>query len=174
MGMRAKLWSLSSLSVELGRNVRTVSRALETVPPDGRIGKHSGWRLQTALAALTVYERQSDQLTVRYSNGSRRTGQPLYSETMLADIQDAAVRVEQLISTLKETPDIETRRKILKREGPVYGALDAAFERQLEHDPDRTIHEPFVRQLLGRAFGELMDLCKLQVSNNNDGQVVRL
>jgi hypothetical protein len=131
--------------------------------------------LQTALAALAAYERQSNQLAERgYLNGSRHSGRRLYSQAMLADVEDAAVRVQELITALKSTSDIATRRKIFKQQVRVYGALHAAFEQQLEHDPDRTIHEPFVRQLLGRLFGELMDLCKLQISNNTGAQVARL
>src|SRR5919199_3632639 len=53
MAMRAKVWTLSGLEVETGRDRRTIARALRGVPPDGKIeGRHDAWFLRTALAAL--------------------------------------------------------------------------------------------------------------------------
>ena len=51
--MTRKLYSISALSVELGRDRRTIAAALDSVSPDGKIaGGHNGWHLQTALLAL--------------------------------------------------------------------------------------------------------------------------
>src|SRR5436309_10215148 len=57
MAMTTKLWSLNSLAVELGVNVRTLGRALSEVRPDGYLGKHPAWLLRTALDALAQRER---------------------------------------------------------------------------------------------------------------------
>ena len=57
MAMRPKLWSLSGLAVEFGRNVRTVGKALGSTPPDGQVAGHDAWRMETALAAWRKYEK---------------------------------------------------------------------------------------------------------------------
>ncbi len=55
MAMTRRLWSLNALANELGRDRRTVARALDQVPADGLIAKHKAWYLDTALAALQAY-----------------------------------------------------------------------------------------------------------------------
>jgi hypothetical protein len=53
MAMTRQLWSLSALSVELGKDRRTVAAVLGRVPADGTIpGGHRGWFLSTALEAF--------------------------------------------------------------------------------------------------------------------------
>lgn len=52
MGMVASLHSLSSLAVETGRNIRTISKALKGVKPDGELKGKPAWFLTTALTAL--------------------------------------------------------------------------------------------------------------------------
>src|SRR5829696_4260102 len=60
MGMVRTLYSVSGLSVELAKDRRTISRALASVPPDGKVGAHPGWYLLTALQALGWIGRTSD------------------------------------------------------------------------------------------------------------------
>src|SRR5215212_1292675 len=60
MGMVRTLYSVSGLSVELAKDRRTISRALASVPPDGKVGAHPGWYLLTALQALGWIGRKSD------------------------------------------------------------------------------------------------------------------
>jgi hypothetical protein len=55
MAMTRQLWSLNALANELGRDRRTVARALDKIPADGMIAKHKAWYLGTALAALQAY-----------------------------------------------------------------------------------------------------------------------
>jgi hypothetical protein len=52
MAMRPRLWAISGLAVELGKDRRTVAKALARVPPAGRLGGHDAWRLTDALKAL--------------------------------------------------------------------------------------------------------------------------
>lgn len=52
MAMIAKPLTLSALAVELGKNIRTISRALKGVPPDGKSAGRDGWFTSTALKAL--------------------------------------------------------------------------------------------------------------------------
>src|SRR4051794_34579253 len=60
MGMVRSLYSVSALSVELGKDRRTAAKALSTVPPDGNVGAHPAWFLITALAALGWIGRKVD------------------------------------------------------------------------------------------------------------------
>jgi hypothetical protein len=53
MSMTKRLWSISALAAELGRDRRTVAAALRDVAADGTLRDgHRGWHLQTALDAL--------------------------------------------------------------------------------------------------------------------------
>jgi hypothetical protein len=56
MGMTRRLWSLNGLETETGRDRRTLGKILSAVPPDGRLGKHSGWYLTTVLSAIDRHE----------------------------------------------------------------------------------------------------------------------
>jgi hypothetical protein len=53
MAMTKKLYSISGLATELGRDRRTLAKRLNGIPPDGVLpGGHKGWFLTTALASL--------------------------------------------------------------------------------------------------------------------------
>src|SRR3712207_5628873 len=52
MSLTKKLWSLTALETETGRDRRTLGRALSRVPADGQIGEYPAWFLTTVLAAL--------------------------------------------------------------------------------------------------------------------------
>ena len=66
MSMTAQVFSISALSVELGRDRRTIGKALARVPPDGETADgRQGWFLTTAQRAL---ESSEDR---------RHRGQPL-------------------------------------------------------------------------------------------------
>ena len=55
MAMQAKLWTVNGLATELGRDRRTIAKALDGVPPDGAVGKGRGWYLTTAIRALEAH-----------------------------------------------------------------------------------------------------------------------
>src|SRR3954449_7350596 len=57
MAMRPRLWTISGLAVELGRDRRTIAKALARVPPAGRVGGHDAWRMADALQALEPERR---------------------------------------------------------------------------------------------------------------------
>jgi hypothetical protein len=54
MGMQRSLWSVNALSVELGRDRRTIAKALDGVPADGTVKGHPAWYLEAALDALSA------------------------------------------------------------------------------------------------------------------------
>jgi hypothetical protein len=162
MSMRAKLWSLSGLSVELGRNVRTVSRALQNTAPDGRIGKHPGWRLQTALRALAAYERQSDQLSQR-SYQSGRSGAHLLSTTavlmhVIDQIEAATSTLEAAMQRTRAEPDITKRREMISEWGPVVGQLDRLLRQSFELQGGETWLTPFGDKVLGALIADVCEL----------------
>lgn len=56
MAMIRQLWSLNALSVELGRDRRTVAKILNDTAPDGVLKGKPAWYLQTALQAFGQYD----------------------------------------------------------------------------------------------------------------------
>ena len=55
--MTRRLWSLNALATELGRDRRTIAKALRDVPADGRLSGAKPWFLETTLKALERMER---------------------------------------------------------------------------------------------------------------------
>lgn len=54
MAMTRQLWTLNGLATELGKDRRTLGRALRHVPADGTTrGGYQGWFMETALRALS-------------------------------------------------------------------------------------------------------------------------
>ena len=68
MAMTKQLWSINALATEFGRDRRTISRALDEVPPDGTISGHNAWYMATALKALRALDRPSSS-TPRTEDG---------------------------------------------------------------------------------------------------------
>ncbi len=52
MAMTAKLWTISGLAAELGRDRRLISAALKGIPHDGKSGRYKAWHMTTVLEAL--------------------------------------------------------------------------------------------------------------------------
>ena len=78
MSMTAQVFSISALSVELGRDRRTIGKALARVPPDGETADgRQGWFLTTAQRAL---ESSEDR---------RHRGEPLDDSDLLRPEQAA-------------------------------------------------------------------------------------
>lgn len=78
MAMTPSLFSIEALAVELGRDRRTVAKALRGFPCDGELNGRPAWRLQTALRAL----RARDDVAVG--------GEPALAEMerLVEDLQD--------------------------------------------------------------------------------------
>jgi hypothetical protein len=159
MGMTAKLWSLNALSVETGRNPRTIAHALRHTAADGELpGRHKGWLLTTALAALAAYERNSDQL----GHGAHR---PSGDET-LDQIEAAARRVDEMLVRLRREPDVGRRREILKQEGGIVGALDRAFAADFDRQGEkgRLVFQPFADNVMRQTIAEITELCEYKLA----------
>ena len=62
MAMTRQLWTLSGLATELGKDRRTIGRALRHVPADGTTrGGYEGWFMETALRALSHKGKASSE-----------------------------------------------------------------------------------------------------------------
>ena len=72
--MQRKLWSLSSLAVELQRNPRTIAAAMDGVKPDGVVGPKStsAWFMSTAFSAMTAHAAGTGRARNRTGIGEER------------------------------------------------------------------------------------------------------
>ena len=151
MAMRPKLWSLSGLAVELGRNVRTVSAALANVPADGDLtvkGKrYDGWTIETALRAL-----------------GPRTGDARAAANC-DELKQIAAELEDGFERLRKEPDIERRRKLAEKVGPLVGKLDRALTRSnalmIPDEDERAFIRLATDRILGQAIGEFIAAARL-------------
>jgi hypothetical protein len=62
MAMTRQLWSINGLATELGKDRRTLGRALRHVAADGTTrGGYQGWFMETALRALGAKGQASSE-----------------------------------------------------------------------------------------------------------------
>ena len=158
MALKAKLWSLNGLAIELDRDVRTIGKALAGVAPDGKVGKNPGYRIETALSALRR----------RGAARSGRHGDNADAEAIFAELEELAVEIEAGFKRLRAEPDIEKRRKMAEEVGPLIGKLQRALARS--HDLSRESSGGFMAQatdaiILGPTIGEFMHICGLTLAD---------
>jgi hypothetical protein len=161
MAILPQLWTQNALAIELGRDIRTVARALKHIPPDGKIGKRDGWRMTSAVVALARHEAASDQLARRRSNGDG-------SNDSLDQLVGTAERVEEMLVRLRREPDLERRRKILQEHGSKVGALDRALKTDCERrGPEAEIVLAPVRdRMLSAVIGEVLALTDMEIAGS--------
>jgi hypothetical protein len=155
--MASKLWSINALANELGRNQRTVARALRDVPADGTTEfGHPGWHLATALKALERRARQN------FSNSFDGQGVGISKTQQADEIERAALAVEKSMERLRAINDLEARRRLAQSGsfhvpvGPLTEALRASIDHQQEGlAPMLAIA---VDTIEARLVGEVLDL----------------
>jgi hypothetical protein len=157
MAMKAKLWSLNGLAVELGRDVRTIGKALAGVKPDGMVGKNPGYHTETALSALR-----------RRGAAKCNHGDNVEAEAIFIELEDLASEIEDGFKRLRAEPDIEKRREMAIEVGPLIGQLDRALARS--HDLSKEGSNGFMARatdatILGPAVGEFMQICGLDLAD---------
>jgi len=158
MAMKAKIWTLNGLAVELGRDVRMLGKALSGVKPDGMVGKNPGYCIETALSALR-------------RRGATRSGQPgdrADAEAIFIELEELAVAIEDGFKRLRAEPDIEKRREMATEVGPLIGRLGAALARSHDLAPEGS--RDFTAQatdavIFGPAIGEFMQICGLKLAD---------
>jgi hypothetical protein len=114
VSMTPSLFSIESLAVELGRDRRTIAKALRDVPADGESNGRPVWRITTALRAM------------QRRDGNDRGSDGI--EQLLAEIERLASDLEAGFDQARDEPNLEKRREILREIGPCRGALDRSME----------------------------------------------
>jgi hypothetical protein len=130
MSKQQKLWSINRLSTELQRNPRTVARALDDVPEDGKLAGRPAWHMSTAIDALRQYEGGSNRFDGRSSTGGDgndwRSGDyppPPY-------VAAAADRALAMLDRMHDAATVEERRAIY--DPTALDEWQAAFEREYD------------------------------------------
>jgi hypothetical protein len=155
---KRKLYSLSALATECGRNFRTLSKALSDVKPDGKApdGKPK-WHLATAISALAERER----LTGRPSS---RPALPRYDarlEAQIAGVEQTGREVDALLAALRAEPAVERRREMVERgDGRCIGAHMRALSASIGSGADAPLRRVFCDSMMERITSELLQLCE--------------
>jgi hypothetical protein len=154
---KTSTFSINGASDALGRDRRTIGKALKAVPPDAREGGHPRWKLPTILAALESHERNTGQSHGggSYGGGGDRN-----------DIADELERVGALLDAgckrLSAEPDLTKRRQLAESVGPLVGRLSRAFSRSHEMLPvgERELVELGSTAILRGWVVYLLELCE--------------
>lgn len=156
MAMTAQLYSVSALAVELGRDRRTIAKALRHIQPDGLTpADERGWYLATALRALDA-------------SSGRRNAEGSVDDRLLETLEEAAERTQNLLDRLRAEADVARRREIVKGgAGAVVGELAHAFQHiaAAQSVDAQMVQAPFVNRMLGHVIAEVLDLCQLKLSD---------
>jgi hypothetical protein len=158
--MSKKLWSLSGLSSETGKNFRTVARALEGVRADGRAkdGKPV-WRMATALAALDEHTRKTGRVQHRPAP-DRFDPQ---TEAWCSEIETTGAAVDALLKQLRAEQSVEHRRALIEGgAGKCIGGYGRALEVTVT-GPDAFLRRAFVDQQMSHVLAEIASLCEWRV-----------
>jgi hypothetical protein len=155
---KKQLWSLNGIANEVGKNFRTVSRALEDVRPDG--GAKDGnprWYLATAVAALGARAR----LTGRPSGSRAPERYDAKLEAQIAEIEHSGAEVDQLLARLRGEPSVARRREMIEAGGgKVVGAHERALVATIGDGATAPLRRVFCDSMMERITSELLQLCE--------------
>lgn len=113
--MAKKLWSVNAIAAELDYDRRTVTKRLATVAPDGTVGGHPAWHLDTVLSVLNPRKEAPDvapdglieMVTSRVRDwreiyvDSRTAGEPAGAVSVEAMAKSAGVEPEDVLTWLR-------------------------------------------------------------------------
>jgi len=146
------LFTVEGLARELGRDRRTVAKALHRQAPDGRIRGRDSWFLSTALALLNRREVASPVLEC------------------LKEVERCYAAVQGALEKLRNEPDVEKRRRIVRRSpiplGALLQAMRDAYAGTTGHD--HVIGELFHNEAARVVIGEVMHLCRFRLADPKD------
>jgi len=154
MSMTARLHSVNGLAIEIGRDRRTVAKALVGRVPDGQVNGRPGWLIRTALDALEQHDRP---------RRVERSGDEVpLGEEQLRKIETAAKLLESLLGRLSLEPDLELRRAIVGRHGHVVGDLNMLMEQanSTAAAASRPLLEWVREAVIGEAIAEIITACE--------------
>jgi hypothetical protein len=143
--MSKKLYSLNSLSEELGRDRRLVTRALDGVRPDGELFGRPAWFLRTALGAIDPSVRSTSD-----------------AGAVVDELEAIGNELSRNLKKLAAIKSVADRRKFV--EGGAFrklGQLADGLEAAARDDADRMIMKVFVdREIASVIIGEILRLCE--------------
>jgi hypothetical protein len=160
--MGKKLWSLSGLSGETGRNFRTVAKALEFVKPDGRnaAGKPL-WRMATCIGALDAHTRRTGKVPTRAV--PERYDAKL--EGQIAEIEHSGKALDEFLVRLRGAATVEDRRRLVEREGKCVGAHERALQATVGDGDHAFTNQLYVDHMMDLILRELRALCEWTVAD---------
>jgi hypothetical protein len=161
--MAKRLWSLSGIAAETGRNFRTCARALERTKPDGKSkdGKPR-WLLATAIAALAERERQAGR--VPHRPVPERFDAKL--EAQIAEIEESGKEVDALLAKLRGEKSIEARRALVESGAArVVGSHERALAATIGDGASAPLRRVFCDSMMERITSELLALCEWRVAD---------
>jgi hypothetical protein len=152
MAMQPRLFSIEGLAVELGRDRRTVAKALRGVPAEGETSGRPAWRIATAVAAL---RRREDT-----NGGSNHHA----LEVATREAERLADEIEEAFERMRQQPDVIERRRMAVKYGPLVGALERALQAGLDAlspgPAEREFLGLFQDHMIGNVMGEFLDICQ--------------
>ena len=147
--------SISELARVLVRDRRTISRALQTVPPDGHKAGAACWRLVTARAALSKHEERTS-----YYNHTRPRVDSSACMRHAEAIERALNTMQANFARLEAEPSIARRRELALHDGlaGAIGILDTALGNSIEETsgllvgPLTVWRDTVLRETVGRLL----------------------
>jgi hypothetical protein len=147
MSMRPKLWGLSALAIEIGRDRRTIAKALQHTRPDGRTAKgDDAWFMTTAMRAL--------------GNGNGRRS---FGDDDFAELEHLADKLQRCYEAVAAEKSVDRRRIMVRDEfAPMIKRVDAALEEVCDSEEARIVLTPFRHTLVATMISEArLSDCKL-------------
>jgi hypothetical protein len=157
-----KLWSINELAIELGRNARTVRRALQRAKPDGKLQGRPAWYLDSAVAALDYHGRVTGRPPARHVAAER------FDPTLEAQIhaiEATGADVDALLVQLRGEKSVERRRALIEGgAGRVVGKHERALQATVADNAHSPLRQCYVDTMMSSVLAEIAALCEWTVS----------
>jgi hypothetical protein len=158
--MAKKLWSLSGLAEETGRNFRTLAKAMANVKPDGKApdgGRR--WYMATAVAALERHVAQ----TGRVPEKTVERFDPVL-ERQILEIELTGAEMDKLLARLRAEQSIERRRALIEGgAGKCVGAHERALTATIGTGSSAPLRQVFIDEMLRPVLAEVAALCEWRI-----------
>jgi hypothetical protein len=164
--MAKKLWSLSGIAAETGRNFRTVAKALANIKPDGQIAGKPAYFLTTGIAALDQLECETGRLQHRRAP---ERYDPIV-EGWVTAIETTGATIGSFLAKLRAEPSAARRRAMVEGgAGRCVGAHERALEVTVE-GPNAFLRRLFVDSQMDIVTSEILRLCEWQLDEQPEAQ----
>jgi hypothetical protein len=154
--MAEELLSINALAAQLGRDRRTLSKALKLYPADGETPNGDNlWYRSTAERAL------DNAAEAAFSGGS--------DSAVLAAVENTASDLINALARMEREPDVMKRRQMVF-DGAMrcIGHYNDALQCSLDTSRNRVIDEILVNHMVGQSIGQLLHLCHWELAPNGD------